>query len=79
MINSAFGLLQGLPYLLQDDPPGVEPLQVDSRQEGIEDTGHHDDEGQRPAEAQQLIRFVLLCKRTNVEDQSRVSLPHLGI
>ena len=65
--------------LLQDDPPGVEPLQVDERQQGVEDPGDHGDDGKGDAEpVQQLVRFVLLCKRPNVEDKNRVSLTHFG-
>ena len=66
-------------FLLQENPPGVEPFQIDSRQQGVKDAGHHDDKRQRRAQAvQQLVRLILLCKRPNVEDKSRVSLPHLG-
>ena len=64
---------------MQEDFPGVEPLQVDARKQGVKDPGDHDDQGKVHAEAvQQLVRFVLLCKRPNVEDKSRVSLLHFG-
>ena len=57
----------------------METLQVDASQHGVEDPGDHDDEGKGHAEVvQQLVRFVLLCKRPNVEDKNRVSLPHFG-
>ena len=66
-------------YFLQDDLPGMEPLQINGRQQDVEDAGDHDDKGKGHAEAvQQLVRLVLLCKGPNVEDKSRVSLPHLG-
>ena len=59
--------------------PGVEPRQVDGCQKGVEEMGDHDDEGKGHAEAvQQLVCFVLLCKRPNVEEKNRVSLPHFG-
>ena len=65
--------------LLQDDLPGMEPLQIDGGQQDVKDGGDHDGEGKGHAEDfQQLVRLVLLCKRPNVEDESRVSLPHLG-
>ena len=64
---------------MQDDPPGIEPLQVDDPQQGVEDLDDHDDEGKGHAEVvQQLVGLVLLCKRPNVEDKNRVSLPHFG-
>ena len=57
----------------------MEPLQVDDPQKGVEDPGDHDDERKGHAEVvQQLIGLVLLCKRPNVEDKSRVFLIHLG-
>ena len=57
----------------------MEPLQVDSCQQGIEDAGDDDNKGKGHAEVvQQLVGFVLLCKRPNVEDKSRVSLTHFG-
>ena len=66
-------------FLLQDDPPGVEPLQVDGSQQGVKEAGHHDDERQGHAQVvQQLVRLVLLCKRPNVEDEGRVSFLYLG-
>ena len=66
-------------YLLQDNPPRVEPLQVDSCKQGVQDAGHHDDEGQGQAQAvQQLVCTILFCIGPNVEDKSRVFLPHLG-
>ena len=33
-------------FLLQDDLPGVEPLQVAGSQQGVKEAGHHDDERQ---------------------------------
>ena len=63
---------------MQDDLPGMEPLQIDGGQQGVEGGGDHDDEGKCHTEAvQQIICFVLLCKRSNVEDKGRVFLPHL--
>ena len=58
----------------------MEQLQVDGRQQGIEEAGDYDDEGKRHAEVvQQLVRFVLLGISPNVEEkQRRVSLPHIG-
>ena len=62
---------------MQDYLPGVEPLQVDNPQQGIEDPGDHDDDGKGDAEiAQQLVGLVLFCKRPNVGNKSRVSLTH---
>ena len=56
----------------------METLQVDASQQDVKEAGDHDDKGKGDTETvQQLIRFVLLCKRPNVEDKSRVSLPHL--
>ena len=64
---------------MQDDLPGMEPLQIDARQQGVEGSGDHDDKGKRHTEiVQQLVRLVLLCKRPNVEDKGRVSFAHLG-
>ena len=57
----------------------MEPLQVDGCQQGVKDPGDQDDKGKDHAEGiQQLVRFVLLCKRPNVENKNRVSLPPLG-
>ena len=39
-------------HLLQDDLPGVEPLEVGGRQQGVEEPGDHDDDddaGARPS------------------------------
>ena len=64
---------------MQEDPPGMELLQVDCCQQSVEDAYEHDDEGKGHAEAvQQLVCFVLLCKRPNVEDKNRVSVPYIG-
>ena len=64
---------------MQDDLPGMEPLQIDARQQGVEGSGDHDDKGKRHTEiVQQLVRLVLLCECPNVEDKSRVSLTHFG-
>ena len=66
-------------HLLQDDLPGVEPLEVGGRQQGVEDPGDHDEQGQGHAEVvQQLIGFVLLWVGSDVVDQSRVFLAHFG-
>ena len=55
----------------------METLQVDDSQQGIEEAGDHDDKGKRHSKVvQQLVGFVLLCKRPNVENKSRVSLTH---
>ena len=46
---------------MQDDPPRVEPLQIDGPQEGVEDPGDHGDDGKGDAESvQELVGFVLL-------------------
>ena len=64
---------------MQDNFPGVEPLEVDGSQQGVKEAGDDDDEGKGLAKAvQQLIRFVLLCKRPNVEEKNRVSLAYFG-
>ena len=64
---------------MQDDLPGMEPLQVDGGQQGVKGSGDHDDKGKGHTEVvQQLVRFVLLCIGPNVEDKSRVSLTHFG-
>ena len=41
-----FKLKRKTAFLLQDDLPGVEPLQVNSCQQGVKDAGHHDNERQ---------------------------------
>ena len=62
---------------MQDDLPGVEPLEVGGRQQGVEDPGDHDDQGKSQAEVvEQLIGGVLLWVRPNVEDESSVFLTH---
>ena len=60
---------------MQEDPPGVEPLEVGGRQQGIEDPSEEDRQGQGDAEGvQRLIGLVLSCVRPDVLDKSRVSL-----
>ena len=57
----------------------MEPLEVDGSQQGVKKAGDDDDEGKGLTKAvQQLVRFVLLCKRPNVQEKSRVSLAHFG-
>ena len=66
-------------HLLQDDLPGVKPLEVGGRQQGVEDPGDHDEQGQGQAEiVQQLVGLVLLWVGSDVVDQSRVFLAHFG-
>ena len=64
---------------MQDDLPGVEPLEVGGRQEGIEDPSDHDDQGKsHPEVVEQLVGSVLLGVRPNVEEKSRVFFTHFG-
>ena len=66
-------------HLLQEDLPGVEPFQVDGCHKGVKEPCDQDGEGKQNAEvAQQLVCFVLLCKRPNVEDKGRMSFSHTG-
>ena len=62
---------------MQDDLPGVEPLEVGGRQQGVEDPGYHDDQGKSQAEVvEQLVGSVFLGIGPNVEDESDVFLTH---
>ena len=62
---------------MQDDVPGVEPLEVGGRQQGVEDPGDHDDQGKNHAEVvEQLVGGVLLRIRPDVEKKSSVFLTH---
>ena len=64
---------------MQKDFPGVETLQVDGSQQGVEKAADHNDKGKGHAKAvEQFICFILLCKCPNVEDENRVSLAHFG-
>ena len=64
-------------HLLQEDLPGVEPLEVGDRQQGVEDPGDHDDQGKsHPEVVEQLVGGVLLGVRPNVEDKSSVFFTH---
>ena len=64
---------------MQDDLPGVEPLEVGGRQKGVEDPGDHDDQGKSHADIiEQLVGSVFLWIRSDVEDKSSVFFTHFG-
>ena len=63
--------------LLQDDLPGVQPHQVDDRQQSVKHGCDDDDQGKGDTQAvEQLIGFVLLCVRPNVVNEDQVFLLH---
>ena len=65
--------------LLQNDPPRVEPLEVDEGQDEVEDGGGDEEEGQLPAQpGQQVEGLVLLVVCPNVVTESQVLFTHVG-
>ena len=65
--------------LLQNDLPGVEPLEVDESEDEVEDGGDDDKDGQLPAQpGQQVEGLVLLGERPNVVAEGQVLLSHFG-
>ena len=55
---------------MQDDLPGMEPLEIGGRQQGLENGGDHDGERKRLAQTvQQLVSLVLLIVRPDVVDK----------
>ena len=64
---------------MQKNPPGVELLQVDGCKQSVKEPCDHDNDGKGHDEVvQQIVGFVLLCKRPDVEDKDGVSLSHVG-
>ena len=64
---------------MQDDLPGMEPLEEGGRQQGLEHGGGHDDEGKRLAQTvQQLVRLVLLVVRPDVVHKCQVLFSYFG-
>ena len=63
--------------LLQNDPPGVEPLEVGDGQEEVEDGGGEDKDGQLPVQpGQQVEGLVLLGESPNVVAECQMFLRH---
>ena len=64
-------------HLLQDDPPRMEPLEVDNGQEEVNNSKGDDEGGKQPPQlGQQVIGFVLLGKGANVFAEQQMSLCH---
>ena len=63
--------------LLQDDPPWVEPLEVDEGEDEVDDGEGDEDDGQLPPQAGQQVKgLVLLGESPNVVAESQMFLCH---
>ena len=64
-------------HLLQNDPPGVEPLEVDDGKEEVEEGGGDDENRQVEAQpGEQVEGLVLLFIRSNVVAEGQVLFSH---
>ena len=64
-------------HLLQDDLPGVEPLEVDDGKEEVEEGGGDDKDRQVPAQpGEQVEGLVLLFVSPDVVAKGKVLLSH---
>ena len=64
-------------HLLQDDLPGVEPLEVDDGKEEVEEGGGDDEDRQVPAQpGEQVEGLVLLFIRPDVVAEGQVLFGH---
>ena len=64
-------------HFLQNDPPGVEPLEVDDGKEEVEEGGGDDEDRQVPAQpGEQVVGLVLLFVRPDVVAEGQVLFGH---
>ena len=64
-------------HLLENDLPGVEPLEVDDGKEEVEERGGDDEDRQVPAQpGEQVEGLVLLVIRPDVVAEGHVLLSH---
>ena len=64
-------------HLLQDDLPGVEPLEVDDGKEEVEEGGGDDEDRQVPAQpGEQVEGLVLIFIGSDVVVKGQVLLSH---
>ena len=65
-------------HLLQNDLPGVEPLEVDDGKEEVEEGGGDDEDRQVPAQpGEQVVGLVLLLIGSDVVAEGQVLFSHL--
>ena len=64
-------------HLLQNDLPGVEPLEVDDGKEEVEEGGGDDEDRQVPAQpGEQVEGLVLLFIRSDVFEEGHMLLSY---